>query len=112
VRHILSSLVKAAVLASGIGVALVAQGTPPAAPVITLDKAMPAPAWAYAEQALLRATELRANFSEAWNNLSVALKQTGQLDAAINAARSMASAAAGSDAGWLSHLIKCRTSAA
>jgi len=39
-----------------------------------------------AEQALRRATELRANFSEAWNNLSVAALNLQEYDLAITAA--------------------------
>ena len=69
------SVVGVTAICAVIGVALVAQGpATPAGPVIVVNKAMAAPAWAYSEQMLLRANAdlvqayAATHFDEKWHN--------------------------------------------
>ena len=75
VRILFRSIACAAIFAFGIAAALVAQSpTPAVVPTVVVDKVMPAPAWAYAEQTLLRANAdlvqayAATHFDEKWHN--------------------------------------------
>ena len=75
VRSAYRSFVGVTALSAAIGVALFGQSpASPVGPVITVDKAMAAPAWAYSEQMLLRANAdlvqayAATRFDEKWHN--------------------------------------------